>query len=554
MSVKNKLRIAEAGTSAFRESGQTGSKRAITIIRAGWGSSGYYSETLLQRDIPRIFPAGTHMYLNHPTESEDQARPERDVRDWVGTIDETPRMAGIDSVSIANIFEHWQPVINGIVEGGGKLGTSIRAFGIAHEGDAAGRSGAIIDNLTEGLSVDFVTLAGAGGSVGSMTESMKESVIPLIENARLTIPEHLREALDSEVREGLTSAGQAAYGGDEIYVYCEDYDIDLNWAIFWVNPDDEENFYIKQDFVRNSDGEVALKGEGSKVDRDVNYVPAKESIVIAQESRNAGNYLEALLHRRFSETADNLFGEGHLTREERISLSSAIGDALDAFSTSLEAEAPQLYSRDPYAELEEPEERYMQEKADKGGSDRPTKEEQMADEAGLSELRRDFDAFKESTNKKVADAEEKANKAETRATEAEARAERAEEKDAKTEAARVAGKVLESAGEKLSSKAKARIIEAAVAGDLPMRGDVLDEAVLEERTRARAREELAYLGEALGVGRVTGAGDSGDLFSEAGPSILPSDEQVKVDEGLVQFFQNQGMNEAQAKRAAAGRG
>jgi hypothetical protein len=552
MPAVTKIQIAEAGTSAFRESSQTGSKRAITVIRAGWGSSGYYSEQVLERDIPRIFPAGTHMYLDHPTESEDQARPERSVRDWVGTFDETPRMAGIDSVTVANIFEHWQPVINGIVEGGGKLGTSIRAFGLSEEGAAGGQNGPIIERLTEGLSVDFVTLPGAGGSVGAMTESMRERVIPLIESARLAIPAHLREALDSEVREALDSAGTTAYGSDDVYVYCNDYDIDESWAIFWINPDNAEAYYLKQDFVRNSDGDVALKGEGSKVDRDVNYVPAKESsIVIADEARNAGNYLEALLHRRFSETADNLFGEGHLTREERISLSSAIGDGLQAFAATLESEVPQLFTRDPYADLERPEEEYMQEN---GGSGRPTEEDKMAEDAGLSELRREFESLKESLNKKVEEAEDRATKAETRADEAEARADRAEEKDLKTEAMKVAAKVLESVGQdKLSTKAKARIIEAATRGDLPMEGDKLDESVLQERTRARAREELEYLGEALGTGRVEGAGGSGDLFQEAAAPGGGGGSEEVTDEALVEAFKRQGMSDEAAKRAAEGR-
>lgn len=69
-----------------------------------------------------------------------------------------------------------------------------------------------------------------------------------------------------------------------------------------------------------------------------------------QEARNTGEWLEARLHLMFTEVADSMFGEGRLTREERIALSSAIGGALDAFRTRIEADAGQLYSRDPYAE------------------------------------------------------------------------------------------------------------------------------------------------------------------------------------------------------------
>lgn len=69
-----------------------------------------------------------------------------------------------------------------------------------------------------------------------------------------------------------------------------------------------------------------------------------------QEARNVGEWLEARLHLMFTEIADGMFGEGRLTREERISLSSAIGGALDAFRSAVEAGAKQLYSRDPWSE------------------------------------------------------------------------------------------------------------------------------------------------------------------------------------------------------------
>lgn len=552
----SKIQIKEAGAQAFRESSQRGTKREITIIREGWGSSGYYSGTVLERDIPRIFPAGTHMYLNHPTEAEDQARPERDVRDWVGVTESTPRMAGIDSVCTATVFEHWLPVINGIVEGGGNLGTSIRAFGLSEWGSAGGKDGNIINRLTEGLSIDYVTLPGAGGSVGKMTESMRGKLMPLIESARLAVPSHLREALDSEIREALNSAGTAAWGGDKIYVYCEDFDIDNAWAIFWINPDDNESFYYKSQFSRDTSGEVTLTGEPEKVKRETSYIPSKESALPRelQEARNAGNYLEALIHRRFTETTDNLFGQGHLSREERISLSAAIGDALEAFATSLEESEPQLFERDPYSDLEEPEVSYIEEKAKRGSDSRLTQEDKMAEDAGLSQLRSEFEQFKESTEKRVTEAEDRANKAEQRAEEAERKLEAATEGNLRTEAMKVASKVLESA-DKLSDKAKTRIIESATAGDLPMQGDKLDESVLQERTRARARDELEYLGEALGVGKVEGAGGDNGLFSESlgGGGLSLSSADPEPDKALVEAFKRQGMSDEAAKRAAEGR-
>jgi hypothetical protein len=550
-----KIQVAEAGAKAFREGSSTGAKREITIIRAGWGSSGYYSEQVLERDIPRIFPSGSHMYLNHPTEAEDIARPERDLRDWVGVTETKPRMAGIDSVATATVFEHWQPVIDGIINGGGNLGLSIRAFGLAEEGPAAGREGPIIERLTEGLSIDYVTMPGAGGAVGPLTESLRQRMTPLIEKARLIVPGHVQEALDSELRESLNSVGTSAWGGDKIYVYCEDFDVDNNWAIFWINPDDNESFYYKTQFSRDTEGNVTLVGAPEKVKRDVNYVPTKESdATVLKEARNAGNYLEALIHRRFTEKADSLFGEGHITRDERIAMSSAIGSGLESFAAKLEEIAPQLFSRDPYEPLETPEVSYIEEK-DKRGSDSRLKEEaRMAEENGLSELRTEFRQFKESQEKDLKEAQDRADKAEKRAEEAETRVERAEEKDLRVEAMKIASRVLESgSAEKLSDKAKGRIIEAATRGDLPMDGERLDESIVQERTRAKARDELEYLGEALGVGRVEGSGGGGDLFQESSTRPAKSGDPAP-DKALVEAFKRNGMSDEAAQRAAEGRG
>jgi hypothetical protein len=70
---------------------------------------------------------------------------------------------------------------------------------------------------------------------------------------------------------------------------------------------------------------------------------------------------------QFTITADNSFGDGRLNREERIALSSAIGDALGTFRESLKASMPDLYKRaiwinsDPSADLETAESKHNKE-------------------------------------------------------------------------------------------------------------------------------------------------------------------------------------------------
>jgi hypothetical protein len=65
-----------------------------------------------------------------------------------------------------------------------------------------------------------------------------------------------------------------------------------------------------------------------------------------QEARNVGMWLEARMHSMFTSIADEMFGDGRLTREERIVLSGALGDALTSFTAAVEGSAPQLFERD----------------------------------------------------------------------------------------------------------------------------------------------------------------------------------------------------------------
>lgn len=82
-----------------------------------------------------------------------------------------------------------------------------------------------------------------------------------------------------------------------------------------------------------------------------------------QEARNTGEWLEARLHLMFTEIADGMFGEGRLSRDERIALSGAIGGALDAFRQAVEAGAAWLYKRDPWSEPPSAEAQAMSEAA-----------------------------------------------------------------------------------------------------------------------------------------------------------------------------------------------
>lgn len=230
--------LAEAATPA-----EGPGRLLVTLITPGWGSSGYYSTDVIEQAVKdRVFPKGTHMYLDHPTPTEDYERPARTVKDLVAVLLEDARWDATNQKAVAEtrVYSRWR---HPLAEMADAIGVSIRADAEVELGEAEGRTGKIITRITRGRSVDFVTEAGRGGA------------FEVLESAR-----------------GV------------------------------------------------------------------------------QEARNIGQWVESRIHRDFTTTADEMFGDGRLTREERIALSSAIGDALGAFVARLEADAPALYARDLWEE------------------------------------------------------------------------------------------------------------------------------------------------------------------------------------------------------------
>lgn len=230
--------IAEAATPA-----EGPGRLLIQIITPGWGASGYYSADVLEQAAKdRVFAAGTHMFLDHPTPTEDYERPVRSVRDLAAVLVEDARWDGTRLVAEARVFSRWRQPIADMADA---IGVSIRGDAEVELGEAEGRQGRIVTRLIEAKSVDFVTRAGRDGRVLEVLEGARDAV---------------------------------------------------------------------------------------------------------QEARNVGQWVESRIHRDFTTTADEMFGDGRLTREERITLSGAIGDALAAFVARLEADAPQLYQRDLWDE------------------------------------------------------------------------------------------------------------------------------------------------------------------------------------------------------------
>lgn len=148
----------------------------VKLISPGWGTSGYYSPEVLKRDGPSVFKKGTKMYWNHPTITEQRERPEGDLRSLAAELvsparweDQHPKGPGL--YSEAKVFKPFQEAITDLAD---HIGVSIRGKGKARLGEVEGRKGYLIEQIGPARSVDFVTLAGAGGEIVKLFESYRE--------------------------------------------------------------------------------------------------------------------------------------------------------------------------------------------------------------------------------------------------------------------------------------------------------------------------------------------------------------------------------------------
>lgn len=168
------VRVEEAGGSLTGDS--SGREWDVVIIKEGSGSSGDYSREVLERDVPGAFPVGTHVYIDHPTESEAYDRPERSVRDLAGIVvaESTWDEAEGGMRSRIRVTEQWAPLVEQMHE---FIGLSIRAQAIVSpEANESGRYDIMSIVPWPTNSVDIVTLPGAGGRFVEAYESIRATM------------------------------------------------------------------------------------------------------------------------------------------------------------------------------------------------------------------------------------------------------------------------------------------------------------------------------------------------------------------------------------------
>lgn len=192
---------------------ESGNKWHVKVIESGWGSSGYYGSSMLQEYGPQVFKAGTKVFMNHPSASEETNRPERDVHQLAGKLVSDAVFKEGALYADIKFYSHYAPIIK---EMAGDVGLSIHAMGNAVAGEAEGRKGLIIESLVADplTSVDVVTVAGAGGKFVSLLESytrIGESVevtedSELVEGNEMSISKEEFEAAIADLKTAFVEA------------------------------------------------------------------------------------------------------------------------------------------------------------------------------------------------------------------------------------------------------------------------------------------------------------------------------------------------------------
>lgn len=258
-------RLSKAATTADAKTGVL----EVEFLTPGWGSSGYYSRRVVEAAAP-LFAVGTHLYLDHPTETEQVERPVRSVRDIAavvteaGTVDKTT--GGVRGKVTATASYRHLLTDETLME---NIGLSIRGSATdIVEGEAEGRRGGIIEGLADIASVDFVTRAGRGGRVLQVLESARPSVV-----IGRAVRRGVEEATADERRTQLGDAVQTAYAdGGGGYVWVQDFDDTSVW--FTTSTEGEKTRTWEQGYtIADDDMSVALTGDRVEVRPVTTYMP-----------------------------------------------------------------------------------------------------------------------------------------------------------------------------------------------------------------------------------------------------------------------------------------
>lgn len=276
----------------------------VKVIKAGWGSSAYYSKEVLQRDGPLVFKAGTHMYWNHATEAEEEARPAGDLNNLAAVFMEDAHWdeKGVKGPGLYTEVKVFSDYATQVMEKGPHIGVSINAAIRTHEGTVEGKKGPIADKFIHAFSTDFVTKAGAGGAPivpvqesqrARLTEDiMTDEQIKALEEKNKDLEKQLKESRDRDAASETQRNQMAAF--EAISKTLKEADIPFNEKLLkrsCANPtmkegkiDDKWLEAIVTDFSEGHEGAVEGLGE-KKTPKDANALKESESSLVSNLQR-----------------------------------------------------------------------------------------------------------------------------------------------------------------------------------------------------------------------------------------------------------------------------
>lgn len=284
------LSLRETTATSLSEAAVNDNGQALLrLIAPGWSANGrYYSESVLKQDGLQAFRSGTKTFIDHPSKSAQIDRPERSVRDLVGTLQENAYYdpsgpAGPGLYARASVREEYRPLVDELAE---SIGMSIRADGTGHRGEVDGRTGMIVDSIETAESVDYVTTPAAGGKVIQLLESVQSPTreteppnITLTANVRSYIEsmrkakdmtQRMAEATANEVRDALSNAIRERYTDDRTFAYVRDFDGSTVW--FEIDSGEQTGTW-QQDYTIDDNMQVTLSGDPVEVRVEYSYVP-----------------------------------------------------------------------------------------------------------------------------------------------------------------------------------------------------------------------------------------------------------------------------------------
>lgn len=234
----------------------------VRIIDEGEGSSAVYPAAALEAAASaRIFPAGTHMYLDHAPDSRRGVHGERSIRDLASVLTSDavydPNSRAL--VGEAQAVAGWERTLEGLAP---HVGLSISGLAeVEPPADLGGKP--IVTQLLAAESVDWVVKAGRGGAVLAILESAPAS-----------------EAATDDRRDQLQRAVRATYPptSDDTWTGVRDFDDSARTV--WFHAD---NTLWQQPYeVAADDLTVTLTGTRLEVRAVTQFVPVSSTAGVTE--------------------------------------------------------------------------------------------------------------------------------------------------------------------------------------------------------------------------------------------------------------------------------